>query len=153
MKVEDVKYLFTITGGGWGYAHDLYVVTKDAKIYYTEKFNSKDLLDCEPDFMCDLYPKNLKNSCISSSISWDENKNRIVKRKYLFDLLNKDGKVDFEDFNEISPYCIADAEHITLYKNVNNKLEELVSTCYSSDNMPAIRYVIALRSKARGVFI
>lgn len=153
MKVEDVKYLFTLTGGGWGYSHDLYVVTKDDKIYYTEKFSNEDLLDCEPDFLCDLYPKNLENSCISSSTSWDENDNRIVKRKYLFDLLNKDGKVDFEDFDEISPYCIADAEHITLYKNVNNKLEELVSTCYSSDNMPAICYVIVLRSKARGGFI
>ena len=116
MKVEDVKYLFTITGGGWGYTHDLYVITKDDKIYYTEKFNSKDLLECEPDFMCDLYPKNLKNSCISSSISWDENDNRVERKRYLFDLLNKDGKVDFEDFNEIGLYCIADAERITLYK-------------------------------------
>ena len=153
MKVEDVKYLFTITGGGWGYTHDLYVITKDDKIYYTEKFNSKDLLDCEPDFMCDLYPKNLKNSCISSSISRDENGNRVERKRYLFDLLNKDGKVDFEDFNEIGLYCIADAERITLYKNVNNKLKRLVSQCYDSDGMPAIRYVIALRSKARGGFI
>ena len=152
MKVEDVKYLFTITGGGWGYTHDLYVVTKDDKIYYTEKFNNKDLLDCEPDFMCDLYPKNLKNSCISSSISWDENKNRIVKRKYLFDLLNKDGKVDFEDFM-LSKYACMDGVDITLYKNVNNKLQRLVSQDYDSDGMPAIRYVIALRSKARGGFI
>ena len=39
MKLCEFKYIFTIIGGGWVAEHELYAVTKDGKIYNTNKFD------------------------------------------------------------------------------------------------------------------
>ena len=39
MKLCEFKYIFTIIGGGWVSEHELYAVTKDGKIYNTNKFD------------------------------------------------------------------------------------------------------------------
>lgn len=136
MKLENIAYLFTVIGGGWGYTHDLFVITTDDKLYYTEKFNDN-LLDCELAYVCDLYGST-NNLCIRSSYDGR-------KREYLFDLLNTDGKVDFEDYKE-DIYGSMDALEVTLYKNENNTLKKL-TTCYGFDSIPAVRYVSVLFSK------
>lgn len=142
LNIEDVKYLFTDIGGGWCYISDLYIITKDDKVYHTDKFSEGDLLNCYPEYICDLYPKDLRNCCISTKTSFT-NGVCTKERKYLFDLLNSDGKVDFEDFRFRSS-TIMDGTVVTLYKNVDNKLEKIVSQSYDGDDMPAVQYVITL---------
>ena len=102
MNIENVKYLFTIIGGGWTYAHDLYIITKDDKIFYTDEFNDANILDCNPDYVCDLYSER-EDFVISISSFRDENGNRVIKEKYLSELLaekGKNGKVDFENMRK-----------------------------------------------------
>lgn len=144
LDIEDVKYLFTDIGGGWGYTHNLFAITRDDKIYYTSRFNDSDLLDCTFEFVCDLYPSNLQNHCISTLYNFDGTE----KSTYLFDLLDSNGKVDFEKFN-IREYCVMDGTTVSLYKNINNKLKLLVKQDYSSGDMPAVRYVYVLWSTRR----
>lgn len=117
-----------------GYFHGLYVITKDDKIYYTEIFNEYDLLNCELMYVCDLY-NSTENFCIDSLYDGS-------RREYLFDLLNDDGKVDFEDYKE-DRYTTIDAEKITLYKNENGTLKKLVSD-NNRNSMPAIKYTLAV---------
>lgn len=142
MDIENIKYLFTNIGGGWVYIHDLFIITKDDKIYHTEKFDDDDLLGCEPEYVCDLYPKDLENCWISTSVAFDGTE----INKYLFDLLNSEDKVDFEDFKQLEYACM-DGTDLTLYKNVDNRLEKLVE--YGDiDFMPAVRYVMVLWSSS-----
>lgn len=145
MDIENVKYLFTITGGGWSYAHNLFVITKDDKIFHTEEFDDVNILDCTPDYMCDLYGER-EDFVISVSSFRDKDGNRVIKEKYLSELLlekGENGRVDFEKYEKIN-YSIMDAETVTLYKNVDNQLKELICQPYDDESMPAIGYVMVL---------
>ena len=146
MNKDKVSYVFTLIGGGWGYSHDMYVITKDDKVYYTNKFNEDNLLDCNLEYMCDLYDSSRSNFWISSCYRKDKDGNQIEERKYLFDLLNDDGKIDFDNF-KVEKYAIMDAIDLTLYKNVDDELKELVHQGYCSDSLPAVQYVLAICSK------
>lgn len=58
-NISNAQYIFTIIGGNWMPAHELYVVTKDNFVYYTDDFNDIELknpkavykLDKELDFI------------------------------------------------------------------------------------------------------
>lgn len=58
-NISNAKYIFTIVGGNWMSAHELYVITKDNFVYYTDDFNDIELknpkavyqLDKELDFI------------------------------------------------------------------------------------------------------
>lgn len=55
MKLDNIlkaKYAFTIIGGGWGYSHELYAITSDNSVYYTNEFN--DLETAKPEFLLKL---------------------------------------------------------------------------------------------------
>lgn len=54
MEINNIKYLFTITGGGWTSSHKLYVITPDNSVYYTEKFTENNILSIEPEFLFKL---------------------------------------------------------------------------------------------------
>ena len=124
-----------MVGGGWFYTRDLFVVTTDDKLYYAEKFGD-DLLDCDLMYVCDLYGS-VDNVCIRSSFNGEE-------RKYLYDLLDADGKVDFEDYKEDTS-CSMDSMEITLYKNEDGILKKLMN-CYDFDCVPAVEYISVLFS-------
>ena len=55
MKLDNIlkaKYAFTIIGGGWGYSHELYAITSDNSVYYTNEF--RDLETAKPEFLLKL---------------------------------------------------------------------------------------------------
>lgn len=56
MKVCELKqnlnYVFTITGGGWSTYRDLYAITNDRKVLYTDKFD--DIETAEPQYLFGL---------------------------------------------------------------------------------------------------
>lgn len=54
MEINNIKYLFTITGGGWTSSHKLYVITSDNSVYYTENFSEDNILSIEPEFLFKL---------------------------------------------------------------------------------------------------
>ena len=140
IDIKDIKYLFTREGGGWGKVSELYIITKKDEIYYTNTYDSKNLLNCTPIYICPLYDEDRENFCISSVTSWDENGNRTTTRKHLFDLLNSNGKLDFENVSS----CIAmDAEIITMYKNNKGNLKKI----WEATDSDAVSYILALYHK------
>lgn len=52
---QNVKYIFVITGGGWEYYHDLYVVMKDNSVLYTDEFDT--IETAQPEFIFKLDKK------------------------------------------------------------------------------------------------
>lgn len=50
----NAKYAFTVIGGGWGYQHDLYVITSDNSVYYTKDFDEDNLENAKPEFIFKL---------------------------------------------------------------------------------------------------
>lgn len=51
-NILNAKYVFTIIGGGWVYSHELYAITSDNSVYYTNEF--KDIENAKPEFLCKL---------------------------------------------------------------------------------------------------
>lgn len=48
LNLEKAKYIFTITGGGFTYLHDLYVIESDGTVLHTEDFDIKNIEDASP---------------------------------------------------------------------------------------------------------
>lgn len=42
MNISDFKYAFTIIGGGWGYIHDIYLISEN-KVYYKRDFSCEEV--------------------------------------------------------------------------------------------------------------
>lgn len=57
MDTLNVKYVFTITGGGWTRQHDLYVITNDNSVLYTSNFDDSNLEAAQPGFVLRLDEK------------------------------------------------------------------------------------------------
>ena len=49
ISYDDIKVVFTQTGGGWGCCHDLFVVTKGGDVYYSDDLDA-DILNLPFDF-------------------------------------------------------------------------------------------------------
>lgn len=153
ISIEDIKYMFTRIGGGWGYNHDLYIITKDDNIYYTGKFNENTLVNTnvfEVSHLGHLY-NDVENKIVSNLFTRDSNGKSINQHTYLFDLLDKDGKVNFEDF-KVDNCMIMDSPYYTLYKNENDSFKILVNRSYNGGNIPAIKYTLALVDGASKLF-
>lgn len=54
-RINNITYVFTITGGGWSKSHDLYVIASDDgvgyDVYFTKNFNANDILSAEPEYL------------------------------------------------------------------------------------------------------
>ena len=48
MSLQNISYIFTITGGGWETYHELYAITTDKKVLYADR------LGVEPEHLFDL---------------------------------------------------------------------------------------------------
>lgn len=150
VSLKDIAYVFTVIGGGWGYNYDLYLITKDDKLYHTKNFN-EDLLCNKKDFEVD-YLGHLYNDIRNCTISVSKSSNSSEKiYTYLFDLLNENGKVDFEAF-ETSNFISMDAPYTSIYKNEGNDLRALISNTTNGSDIPAIRYTLAVVAQLEGLF-
>ncbi len=49
ISYDDIKVVFTQTGGGWGTYHDLFMVAKNGDVYYSDDLNA-DILNLPYDF-------------------------------------------------------------------------------------------------------
>lgn len=62
-RINNIIYVFTITGGGWSKSHDLYVISSDDgvgyDVYFTKNFNINDILSAEPEYLFTVSDVNL----------------------------------------------------------------------------------------------
>lgn len=98
MNLQNINYVFTITGGGWSSCHKLYAVTKDRKILFTDKFD--DIETAEPKYLFDL-DDDLDFEAHDNSIGFDapectmyKTTNGKLKRLYSVGMYNNTPAVD-----------------------------------------------------------
>lgn len=98
MNLQNINYVFIITGGGWSSCHKLYAVTKDRKILFTDKFD--DIETAEPKYLFDL-EDDLDFEAHDNSIGFDAPEctmykitNGKLKRLYSVGMYNNTPAVD-----------------------------------------------------------
>lgn len=138
-SLDDMKYAFTVKGGGWGYIHKLFIIYKDGTVIMAREFDDSNILDYTEDFMF-----NYKNSRV------DEDNVAISicngKKIYLSSILN--GKEpNFEEHSNVHFVC--DAPTYTMYKITNGTVRELFST-EDVDSCKAMDYIETLCGVLRG---
>lgn len=152
IDVDRVKYIVTETGGGWTYHHNLFIITSDDKILYTneldkilytDKINETDILNCHIQKEYNLYSADLDPSTIVTGIITEVIKGKLVKRKERLSDLLVNGKADFERF-EKRYRVVMDSPMYSLYKNVNGKIKLLIRT-EDLKGIPAVEYVLSLK--------
>jgi len=53
MDFQNIKYVFLIVGGGWSPCHDLYAITNDNSVLYTNRFDTLETAQLEFIFKLD----------------------------------------------------------------------------------------------------
>lgn len=152
IDIDKVQYIITETGGGWTYHHNLFIITSDDKVLYTDELDNilytgtiskDDLLNCHIQKEYDLYSADLDPSTFIIGIITEVKNGKLVKREECLSDLLVDGKVDFERF-EKRYRVVMDSPMYSLYKNVDGEVKLLIRT-EDLKGIPAVEYMLSLK--------